>query len=97
MSTKPREGQVAQDIGARIVILSTLLTDVSAEVNENLDKLREQYPDLTIHLALRADLEKGYLSSRQTNNAINLSDLLPRSRVQRTGIIQEPGERIATF
>jgi len=81
--------QVALEVGARIVFLSTLLDDIPQDLEQGIECLREQHKDVAIHLMLKADLEQVY--------KLKPEDLFPKRRTARSGWVKEPGERVMTF
>ncbi len=89
--------RVAQDIGARIVILSALLEEAPKELVDAIEDMRQQYPYLGIHLALREDLERGYLASERADKPAMVQNLLPKQPAGESGRIGEPGERFGSF
>ena len=93
----PDIAAIAQDIGARVVILSTLLEEPSKELDEVIARLVQQYPDLAFRQALRADLERGYLASGEPEAPMEIQDLLPRRSTGKTGRISDPGQVFETF
>jgi hypothetical protein len=88
---------VAQDIGARIVVVGAMLKEVPQELDGAVHNMRQEYPDLAIHLALRADLERGYLALGGSETPVKVSDLLPKQQTDESGHISEPGPRFVTF
>ncbi|MBM4429344.1 MAG: hypothetical protein FJ026_03225 [Chloroflexi bacterium] len=89
--------RVARDIGAIIVILSALLEESPKELDEAIKNMRQQYPDLAIHLSLRVDLERGYLAAEGTETPARVHDLFPRQPVRESGHISDPGHKFVSF
>jgi hypothetical protein len=89
--------KVTQEIGAPILIFSTLLDALPQELRQGIEELRQQYPNVAIHFALRADLERGYLIPEGRDKPASLTDLFPQPETQQTGWIQEPGRKFSTF
>ena len=83
---------VADNVGARIVVLATLLDEVPADLQRCLSELREGHPDLRIHLAVKRDLERGYLVRDGIDELATLAALLPR-RTQAPGHVRDSGQR----
>lgn len=95
--------EIAADLGARLVFLSTLLDQSPTELQRGVDLIERRHSEITIRIILKADLERGYLTrpagpplapaDADRLIRIGLTDLLPRPKSRKEGWIREPGRR----
>lgn len=83
--------RVAVEIGARIVVLSSLRDELPQELEQGIISLREEHKDVAIKVMLRADLEQG----SQDKEAVE--DFLPKREAADSGWVREDGPRKMYF
>jgi hypothetical protein len=88
---------IGNRIGASVVVFATLAEELPEEFDAALEKLREEYADIAVLVALRDDLERGYILGKDEKNPLTLFDIITRPSPQEDGRIIEPGQKMRSF
>ena len=99
--------QIACELGAEAVFLSTLLDEAPSELRRGVKEIAGRYRDIVIQLVLGPDLDRGYLSKpvpafltpgiSAKEIPMSLADILPKARSDKRDWIREAGERKVSF
>lgn len=94
---------IAKDIGASLVFLSTMMDSIPEKLVQQVESLNKQLKGRTVlHILTHTDLQLGYKTKSHSSSSsatieANLIDFLPRKIRAKKGWVEAPGARSVSF